>query len=86
MCRGPLDHLDGVVTLAPGAALLVTSLNGTTLAEATGAFLFSALLITLCGVTGWFERIMNRIPLPLAAGMLAGILFQFGVDAFTALE
>ena len=70
----------------PGAALLVTSLDGITLAEATGAFLFSALLITLSGVTGWFERIMNRIPLPLAAGMLAGILFQFGVDAFTSME
>ena len=70
----------------PGAALLVTSLGDLTLAEATGAFLFSALLITLSGVTGWFERIMNRIPLPLAAGMLAGILFQFGVDAFASLE
>ena len=70
----------------PGAALLVTSLDGISLAEATGAFLFAALLITLSGVTGWFERIMNRIPLPLAAGMLAGILFQFGVDAFTSME
>jgi benzoate membrane transport protein len=70
----------------PGAALLVTSLGDITLAEAIGAFLLSASLITLSGVTGWFERIMGRIPLPLAAAMLAGILFQFGVDAFTSLE
>jgi benzoate membrane transport protein len=70
----------------PGAALLVTSLGDFTLAEAIGTFLFSASLITLCGVTGWFERIMDRIPLPLAAAMLAGILFQFGVDAFTSME
>jgi len=70
----------------PGAALLVTSLGDITLAEATGAFLFSATLITLCGVTRWFERVMDRIPLPLAAAMLAGILFQFGVDAFTSME
>jgi benzoate membrane transport protein len=70
----------------PGAALLVTSLGDITLAEATGAFLFSAALITLCGVTGWFERVMDRVPLPLAAGMLTGILFQFGVDAFTSME
>jgi len=70
----------------PGAALLVTSLGDITLAEAIGAFLFSASLITLCGVTGWFERIMGRIPLPLAAAMLAGILFQFGIDAFTSME
>jgi len=70
----------------PGAALLVTSLGDITLAEAIGCFLFSASLITLSGFTGWFERIMDRIPLPLAAAMLAGILFQFGVDAFTSME
>jgi benzoate membrane transport protein len=70
----------------PGAALLVTSLGDITLAEAVGAFLFSAVLITLCGVTGWFERMMYRIPLPVAAAMLAGILFQFGVDAFTSMQ
>jgi benzoate membrane transport protein len=70
----------------PGAALLVTSLSGIPMAEAIGAFLFSALLITLCGVTGWFEKIIDRIPLPIAAAMLAGILFQFGVDVFTSLE
>ena len=70
----------------PGAALLTTSLAGVSLAEAIGAFLFSALLIILCGVTGWFARIMDRIPLPIAAAMLAGILFQFGVDLFLSLE
>ena len=42
--------------------------------------------ITLCGVTGWFEKIMDRIPLALAAAMLAGVLFQFGVSAFASLE
>ena len=45
----------------PGAALLVTSLEGVGLAEATGAFLFSAMLITLVGVTGWFAKIMDRL-------------------------
>ena len=70
----------------PGAALLVTSLEGIGLAQATGAFLFSAALITLVGVTGWFARIMDRIPLSIASAMLAGILFQFGVDVFRSLE
>jgi len=70
----------------PGAALLATSLAGISMAEAIGAFLFSAVLITLSGVSGWFERIIDRIPLPLGAAMLAGILFQFGVDAFTSLQ
>ena len=70
----------------PGAALLATSLEGISMPEAIGAFLFSAVLITLSGLTGWFERIMDRVPLALAAAMLAGILFQFGVDAFVSLE
>jgi len=70
----------------PGAALLVTSLGGVSLAEAIGAFLFSAVLITLSGISGWFERAMDRIPLPLAAAMLAGILFQFGVNAFISMQ
>ena len=70
----------------PGAALLVTSLNGISMAEAIGAFMFSAVLITVSGFSGWFERALGRIPLPLAAGMLAGILFQFGVDAFASMQ
>ena len=70
----------------PGAALLATSLDGISLSAAIGAFIFSALLITLSGITGWFERIIDRIPLALAAAMLAGILFQFGIDAFLAIE
>jgi len=70
----------------PGAALLATSLGDIGMPEAIGAFLFSGALITLCGVSGWFERIIDRIPLALAAAMLAGILFQFGVDAFTSME
>lgn len=70
----------------PGAALLVTSLQGISLPEAIGAFIFSAMLITASGISGWFERIMDRIPLSIAAAMLAGILFQFGIDAFVALE
>ena len=70
----------------PGAALLVTSLPGIPMAEAIGAFMFSAVLITLCGITGWFDKIIDRIPLPIASAMLAGILFQFGVDLFTSME
>ena len=56
----------------PGAALLVTSAAGLSIEEATGAFLLSAALITLVGFSGWFERAMDRIPVPIASGMLAG--------------
>jgi benzoate membrane transport protein len=69
----------------PGAALLVTSLSGFTMADAIGAFLFSTLLITLCGVTGWFERLMRFLPPALASAMLAGILARFGLNVFSAM-
>ena len=70
----------------PGAAVLATAglAGGFTMGEAVGAFMVSALLITLAGVTGWFERVMNRIPMEIAAALLAGVLARFGLDAFAA--
>jgi benzoate membrane transport protein len=70
----------------PGAALLAGSLGGLSMAEAVGAFLFSAALITLSGVTGLFARLMQRIPQALAAAMLAGVLLRFGLELFGAFE
>ncbi|MGN5138255.1 benzoate/H(+) symporter BenE family transporter [Aeromonas sp. 164P] len=66
----------------PGAALLITTLGNFTLAEAIGAFVLSSLLLTLCGISGWFDRLMRHIPAPLAAAMLAGVLLRFGLDLF----
>ena len=70
----------------PGAALLATSLQGSTPGEAVGVFLFANLLIVLCGVTGLFARLMKMIPPSLAAAMLAGILLRFGLQAFSTLN
>ncbi len=70
----------------PGAALLVTSLPGVPMADAVGAFLFCSFLLTLCGVTRWFEKIMEIVPRSIASAMLAGVLLSFGLNAFTALQ
>ncbi len=70
----------------PGAALLVSSLQGLTLAQAVGVFLFAAALSLLLGLTGWFEKISAKIPLQIASAMLAGILFNFGLAIFTSLQ
>lgn len=69
----------------PGAALLVTGLQGLTLPEAIGVFIIANALIVLCGVTGLFARLMQVIPHSLAAAMLAGILLRFGLEAFAHL-
>jgi benzoate membrane transport protein len=69
----------------PGAALLAAT-QGVGLAEATGAFVVCALLIIAAGVTRVFERVMDRIPLAIAAALLAGVLTRFGLDAVLAVR
>jgi len=72
----------------PGAAVLATAglAGGFTMAQAVGAFMACAVLIILSGATGWFERIMNRIPMAIAAALLAGVLARFGLQAFAAAQ
>jgi benzoate membrane transport protein len=72
----------------PGAAVLASAglAGGFTMAEAIGAFLICGALITLAGATGWFERVMNRIPMAIAAALLAGVLARFGLQAFGAAQ
>ena len=70
----------------PGAALLATALIGLPMSEAVGAFIVASALITLCGLSGWFEAIMKHVPKSLAAAMLAGVLLRFGLGLFSALS
>lgn len=72
----------------PGAAVLATAglAGGFSMGEAVGAFMACAALITLFGVTGWFERVMNRIPVAIASALLAGVLARFGLQAFMAAQ
>lgn len=67
-----------------GAAMMATNSSGITMSEAIGAFLITGVLTTICGFTRWFERAMERVPLSLGAGMLAGVLLRFGLEAFGA--
>ena len=70
----------------PGAAVIATGAAGHSMAQGVGAFLVCAALILLVGVTGWFEKLMDRIPRGIAAALLAGVLARFGMQAFSAAE
>jgi benzoate membrane transport protein len=70
----------------PGAALLVTGLEGIPMSEAIGVFIFASALIFLSGVTGWFDRLIRLVPASLSAAMLAGVLVPFGLNLFTSLQ
>ena len=72
----------------PGAAVVATAAlaGGFGMPEAIGAFMVSAALIVLCGVTGLFEKVMDRIPVAVAAALLAGVLARFGLNGFAAAQ
>lgn len=69
----------------PGAALLAAT-QGIGLPEATGAFVVCAGLIVLSGITGLFERVMDKVPMAVAAALLAGVLTRFGLDAVLSVR
>ncbi|BBL20798.1 MULTISPECIES: benzoate/H(+) symporter BenE [Acinetobacter] len=71
---------------APGTALLVTLFPHISLNEAVGAYITSALVIFAIGATGYFDKLLKWIPQDVAAGMMAGILFQFGLGLFKATD
>ncbi|WP_374666242.1 benzoate/H(+) symporter BenE [Acinetobacter sp.] len=71
---------------APGTALLVALFPNISLNEVVAAYITSAVIIFIIGITGSFDRLLKSIPQGLAAGMMAGILFQFGVGLFKATD
>ncbi len=70
----------------PGAALLVGLLPSLGLAKAVGAYLVAALLITVVGASGAFDKLIQRLPRSIAAAMLAGILLRFGIELFGSVS
>jgi len=70
----------------PGAAMLIGSAAGLPMSDAVGAFVLSALLMAVAGFSGFFERMISRIPMALASGMLAGVLLRFGLEAFAVMK
>ena len=70
----------------PAAAFLVTALAATPYAQAIGAYLISAAAFVLLGLSGYFEKVIRLIPPGVVAGLLAGILLQFGIGAFGGMS
>lgn len=71
---------------APGTALLVTLFPEISLNEAIAAYITTAVVLFVIGVTGYFDKLLALIPQSVAAGMMAGILVNFGLGLFTATE
>ena len=70
----------------PGAALLVTALPLYSFEHAIGAYIIAAVLVMVFGFTGWFSKMMAKIPMTVISAMLAGILLQFCLQAFLQIQ
>ncbi|HSN37834.1 MAG TPA: benzoate/H(+) symporter BenE family transporter [Arthrobacter sp.] len=69
----------------PGAALLLTALGNYSYSDAIGAYLVAGILGTVLGVTGLFGRLLAVVPKPILAGVLAGVLLPFVLNAAGAV-
>ncbi len=69
----------------PGAAMLIGIGGQYSLAEVTGGFILSSLLLIISGLGKPIAQALERIPPQLASAMLAAILLPFCLKAFTPL-
>lgn len=65
----------------PGAALIAAS-SGLDMAAAVGAFLLAAMLMMLTAAFRPLGALIEKIPMSIAAAMLAGVIFRFVVAVF----
>ena len=61
----------------PGAALIATSAAGVTYPNALGAFVVAGLLMCISALIKPLERAIEKIPVGIAAAMLAGVLLRY---------
>lgn len=66
---------------APGTVLLISLGTSLSPAEMVGAYVAVAAVLVLIGVSGVFERLVQLLPPSVTNGMMAGILFGFGLKA-----
>ena len=69
----------------PGSALLVSALPELGLNQAIGAYLVANLILLVIALSASFDRLIEKLPGSIAAGLQAGILFAFGIEVFKAL-
>jgi benzoate membrane transport protein len=68
-----------------GATLMITAFTTVSLPQAVGAYIVCGIALALLGLSGLFGRAMRVVPLPVVSGLIAGILFNFGLNVFRRL-
>lgn len=70
----------------PGTVLVGPALAHLSFAEVVGAFYATGGLMLLLGASGWVQRAMQAVPMPVVMGMVAGVFLRFGLDLVRALH
>ena len=70
----------------PGTVLVGSALTHLTFPEVIGAFIATGLLMLVLGLSGWVQKIMKMIPMPIVMAMVAGVFLQFGLDLVFAIR
>ena len=70
----------------PGTVLVGQALTHLSFAEVIGAYIATGLLVLLLGASGWVQRAMQAVPMPIVMGMVAGVFLRFGLDLVRALH
>ena len=70
----------------PGALLLPSALNHLSFAEVIGAYWMTGVLIAVLGWSGAVGKVMQRIPMPIVMGMVAGVFLPLGLRVVTAFS
>lgn len=63
----------------PGTVLLLSALDHLSIEQAVGAYMLTALLILIVGITGLAKRIIDLMPKPVVMAMVAGVFLDFGL-------
>lgn len=70
---------------APGTVLLIALGASISMQEVVGAYLIVAAALIVIGLSGAFQRLVQMLPSAITNGMMAGILFGFGMKAASGL-
>lgn len=69
----------------PGTVVVGGSLGHLPFREVIGAYIVTAVLILVLGLTGWVRTVMTALPMPIVMAMVAGVFLQFGLNLVTSL-
>lgn len=69
----------------PGTVVVGTAFASLSWPEIVGAYVLTALLMLVIGLTGHVDRVMSLLPMPVVMAMVAGVFLGFGLDLVNAV-